>query len=181
MLRICRIYVIHRNAAKSRSINPYLRHMLDPPLVVSAVRECHPMFENIIARLLVKVPEKRYMTAAGLRYDLEQLLALIKTDTLGVETFELGKREVPFILMLPNELIGRSAELSTLNQLYESCLDPEQGGFCYLEGKPGVGKTALIRAFASQRQNPFFFLYKFNQFGNTPMLAIIKVRTWQVD
>jgi putative ribosome biogenesis GTPase RsgA len=139
------------------------------------------MFENIIARLLVKVPEKRYMTAAGLRYDLEQLLALIKTDTLGVESFELGKHEVPFILMLPNELIGRSAELSTLNQLYESCLDPEQGGFCYLQGKPGVGKTALIRAFASQRQNPFFFMYKFNQFGNTPMLAIIKVRTWQGD
>jgi hypothetical protein len=155
--------------------------MLDPPLVVSAVRECHPMFEKIIARLLVKVPEKRYMTAAGLRYDLEQLLALIKTDTLGVETFELGNREVPFVLMLPNELIGRSAELSTLNKLYDSCLDPDQGGFCYLEGKPGVGKTALIRAFASQRQNPFFFLYKFNQFGNTPMLAIIKVRTRQVD
>jgi putative ribosome biogenesis GTPase RsgA len=155
--------------------------MLDPPLVVSAVRECHPMFEKIVARLLVKVPEKRYMTAAGLRYDLEQLLVLIKTDTLGAETFALGSREVPFILMLPNELIGRSAELSTLNKLYENCLDPEQGGFCYLEGKPGVGKTALIEAFAAQRQNPFFFTYKLNQFGNTPMLAIIKVRSWQVD
>jgi hypothetical protein len=155
--------------------------MLDPPFVVSAVRECHPMFEKIIARLLVKVPEKRYMTAAGLRYDLEQLLALIKTDTLGVETFELGHREVPFFLILPNELIGRSAELSTLNKLYDSCLDPEQGGFCYLEGKPGVGKTALIGAFAAQQQNPFFFMYKFNQFGNTPMLAIIKVRTKEVD
>jgi serine/threonine protein kinase len=152
-----------------------LGHMLDPPLIVSALRECHPMFEKLIARLLVKEPQKRYATASGLKYDLELLVALLKTDTLGVETFELGTREEPFILMLPNQLIGRSEELSALIQLYDKCLDPEHGGFCFLEGKPGVGKTALIRAFASQQRNPFFFLYKFNQFGDTPMEAIIRV------
>jgi hypothetical protein len=140
------------------------------------LRECHPMFDSIISRLLVKSPDERYLTAAGLRYDLEKLWTMVRADKLGIERFELGTREAPFILPLPNDLIGRSEELTVLNRLYDSCLDPEQSGFCYLEGKPGVGKTTLIQAFASKRHSPFFVSYKFNQVGNTPMQAVIQVR-----
>jgi hypothetical protein len=59
---------------------------------------------------------------------LEQLLALIKTDTLGVETFELGVI-AKFSSFYPRgSLIGGVYR----PKVYDSCLDPEQGGFCYI-------------------------------------------------
>ena len=151
-----------------------LAHLLDTPLIVSAVRDSHPMFDKIIDKLLSKAPDERYLTAAGLRYDFQRLLELIEKEER--DSFDLGTREVPFIFPLPNELIGRAEEFSALDQLYELCLDPEQCGFCSLRGKPGVGKTALVQAFALQHHNPYVFSFKFNQFGNTPMHAIIEVR-----
>lgn len=173
-----RLYTRHFPIEASSDKEYRVAHMLQPPYLVSDFRPCHLMFDKIIARLLVKAPDERYLTAAGLKHDLEQLLALINNkETNGsTKTFELGTREVPFILIIPNELIGRSKEFSVLDELYDTCLDPRKSGLCYLEGKPGVGKTALIQAFATKQHNPFFFSYKFNQFGDFPMRAIIQVR-----
>jgi len=157
--------------------------MLEPPHTVSRYRkDCHPMMEKIVARLLVKNADERYTTAAGLRFDLERLLEMIKHEDANVdevaknESFELGTREVPFNLTLSNALIGRTEDLSVLEELYDACSNDCRGGFCYIEGKPGVGKSTLVHSFASQRRNPFFVFFKFNQFVGRPMNAVIEVR-----
>ena len=146
----------------------------------------HPMFDAIVSRLLVKNAGERYSTAAGLQHDLRKLLDIVTSDGGGdgdsgtgePATFKLGTREVPYSLILPNQLlIGRSDELKVLNALYDKCAqDKNKSGFCHLQGKQGVGKTTLVASLASQRRNPFFLSYKFAQFGGRPMHAVIKVR-----
>ena len=164
---------------RGRSMEDYRQaHMLDTPLRlsecnVSEKNNYHTMLDKIIARLLVKNAEERYQTAAGLVYDLECLLQAISSNDDSAE-WELGSHEVPFTLILPtNQLIGRSQELEALESLYQQCIDQnDKGAFAFLEGKPGVGKSALVHAFSSRKQNPFFFSYKFNQYGVRPVHAI---------
>ena len=217
------------NSAKSQ-LQHRQAHMCDRPLRLSdcaahTPRSFHPVLEAIIARLLVKNAEQRYQTAAGLAYDLEQLVQLLENNDSSQDDqeFELGTHEVPFSLqqVLPtNQLIGRTEEMELLHTVYHefvqhnshntlqkknsknghkrvsssSTLRPSTstaslmglassssttgtGALIYLKGKPGVGKSALVHAFAAsaQIQNPYFFSYKFAAQGTRPMHAMMRI------
>lgn len=102
-----------------------------------------PALAAIISRLLRKDPDDRYQSAQGLLADLnvidhlDQVLRSGRQVTLGA-----NDRTVALDQDLP--LVGREAEVETLNRAFEAC---KRGQFAavLIEGEGGSGKTRLAR------------------------------------
>ena len=100
------------------------------------------MFSRIVVRLLQKEPDDRYSSAAGLAYDLAQVV-----DDPQVE-FPLGQRDFPRRLAPPSRIVGRAAETDRLTvALNRAVLGQVQG--VLVSGRPGVGKTDLVNQLRS--------------------------------
>src|SRR5262249_47651067 len=69
--------------------------------------------EAIVLKLLAKIPEERYLTAAGLETDLRQCLAAWEAHG-RIEPFALGTHDVSDRLLIPEKLYGRETEINLL-------------------------------------------------------------------
>jgi predicted ATPase/GAF domain-containing protein/HPt (histidine-containing phosphotransfer) domain-containing protein len=97
---------------------------------------------DIVLRLLEKVPERRYQSAAGLKADLERCAA--ELDASGqIAPFELGREDFASELSVPQKLYGRESSIRVL----QSALERARRGATELilvSGAAGVGKSALV-------------------------------------
>src|SRR5262249_41527039 len=67
----------------------------------------------IIMKLLAKVAEERYQTAAGAANDLRR--CLVQWETQGrIDEFSLGEHDIPDRLLIPEQLYGRASQVETL-------------------------------------------------------------------
>ncbi len=110
-------------------------HELNPevPLILS----------QIIARLMLKQPEKRYQSASGLLADFMQCrdeysaIGTISKFTLGIDD---RTHRVAFI----SKMVGRDREAEIILEEYDKAV---KGFFrcLFVSGLPGIGKTRLIQ------------------------------------
>jgi predicted ATPase/serine phosphatase RsbU (regulator of sigma subunit) len=119
-------------------------HIARPPPPPDQIRPGLPApLCRIVLRLLSKVADDRYQSAAGVRRDLERCLqAFHATGTIA--DFELGVHDRPRELRIPQQLFGRERELSTLMTRFEVV----KTGACelfLLAGYSGIGKSALVK------------------------------------
>lgn len=113
------------------------------------------MLAEIVVKLLEVLPENRYQSLTGLRYDLEVSFKRV-SNSYVLASHDISKR-----LMIPDKLYGREKILHKLRQIIESTF----GGLSQIVLIPahesGTGKTKLIHE-----------LYKNINFKNGYLMAV---------
>lgn len=110
-----------------------------------------PMLSRIVLKLLEKAPSRRYQTAAGLHADLARCAQAWGAHH-RIEPFEPGERDLSAGLELPDRLYARHAELARLDDALSSVATTGKPAVVVATGPSGVGKSALLQAFAQTLQ-----------------------------
>ena len=117
-----------------------------PPLLGDVEKSTPSWLSDVVAKLLSKQPEDRYQSAKSASDDLQE------GATLGnVIPFKLGRTDTPEQLVVPKKLYGRDKTLATLTDSLERTKQGEVLFAC-VTGGPGMGKTSICNAVASQAQ-----------------------------
>lgn len=97
----------------------------------------------IVLKLLAKNAEDRYQTAEGLKADLERCAT--EWRELGrIAPFQLGSRDIPDRLLIPEKLYGREEEVATLLAALGRVVAGGKPELVLVSGYSGVGKSALV-------------------------------------
>ena len=149
-------------------------HIAKTPPRADAVRPGTPaVLASIIDKLLAKVPEDRYQTAAGLIWDLERCLRELEASGT-LRPFELGERDLSDRLQLPRKIYGRELALRRLEAAFEQ-VRVGNTRLLLLAGPSGVGKSAVVHHLRQQARAPrgHFVSGKFDQLrSSTPYPAL---------
>jgi len=116
---------------------------------------------EIVTKLLAKAPEERYQSAGGLRRDLERVCIDLR-EGAQPERFALATMDLPQLLELSRELIGRERERAALADAAEAA----RRGKCrvaFVAGAAGIGKSALVHEVAAAAPSVVFVHGKFDQ------------------
>ena len=101
------------------------------------------VLSDIIVKLLAKVPESRYQSAAGLQFDLERCLQTWKT-TGQIPSFTLGEQDISDRLQIPQKLYGREQEIAQLLKTFASVVTQGTPELILVSGYSGIGKSSLV-------------------------------------
>ncbi|MFV8755271.1 protein kinase domain-containing protein [Nannocystaceae bacterium ST9] len=107
--------------------------------------ELPSLLSAMVMRLLEKLPERRYQSAAGLQADLERLAAGLAKGEADPK-FVLGERDHPAVLQMPHRLYGRASELEAIEAMLAGAIARRQTRVVLIVGDAGIGKSALIGA-----------------------------------
>lgn len=151
-------------------------HLAKTPAAVNEINpEVPQVIAAIVAKLMAKLPEERYASAAGLRVDL--LESLQQWQALQhIEPFPLGQQDFSTQLTISQKLYGRESQIEQLLTAYERTSD----GACewiLIAGYSGIGKTSLVKELYKPitRQRGYFISGKYDQLQRTtPYSAIIE-------
>lgn len=105
---------------------------------------------DIVSKLLNKLPEERYQTAAGLCHDLTRCLEEWEAKGCAVPAFALGRQDLSYDLRIPQRLYGR--ELAT-DMLANAFARTTAGGVprvVLISGPDGAGKSSFARSIDEQ-------------------------------
>lgn len=118
-------------------------HMAKTPIPVHQINDNIPfVVSKIIMKLMEKIPEDRYKSTYGIKYDL--LECLRQLEELGkIEDFELARNDYVNKFQIPKKLYGREHEFRTLLYSFERA-KKNQARFAFINGEDGIGKTALV-------------------------------------
>ena len=97
----------------------------------------------IIMRLLAKMAEERYQTAAGVQSDLQRCLADWETRR-RIDEFPLGKHDMPDRLLVPETLYGRASEIATLLASFDRIVASGTPELVLVSGYSGIGKSSVV-------------------------------------
>ncbi len=150
-------------------------HLTDIPKPVHELNRNVPtIISKIIAKLLEKMPEKRYQSAIGLRHDIKTCLDQLKSSGEIVD-FELGTQDHSDRFIIPDKLYGRDRDIESLLQIFESVSIGSRSQLLLVTGESGSGKTALIQEIhvPVALKCGYFLRGKFEQLQqNIPFLGI---------
>jgi PAS domain S-box-containing protein len=118
-------------------------HLARCPPAPAVVNESVPRgLSDIVVKLLSKMPEWRYQTAHALRLDLEE--AARRWRRAGeVPSFELGRHDVPYGLLLGGKLYGREHATEELERVVDR-IGAGRAELVVVSGAAGIGKSALV-------------------------------------
>jgi PAS domain S-box-containing protein len=97
----------------------------------------------IIMKLLAKVAEERYQTAAGAASDLRRCLAQWETQR-RIDEFPLGEDDNPDRLLIPEKLYGRGAEVNSLLACFDRVVASGKPELVLVSGYSGIGKSSVV-------------------------------------
>jgi PAS domain S-box-containing protein len=97
----------------------------------------------IVMKLLAKVPEERYQTAAGVESDLRRSLVEWEARR-SIVTFALGEHDRPDRLVIPERLYGREAEINTLLASFNQVATKGTPELLLVSGYAGIGKSSVV-------------------------------------
>ena len=130
---------------------------------------------NIIAKLLVKQPEKRYQSAAGLFADLRRCQAEYD-KTASISHFNICQHDLSRRVIFISKMVGRLTESELIHQEYAQVM---RGQFrsVFISGLSGIGKTRLIQELQKPlvKNRGYFTSGKFDQYQkNIPYSSLIQ-------
>src|ERR1700723_3458307 len=97
----------------------------------------------IVMKLLAKNAEDRYQTALGVAADLQQCFG--EWQSRGcIEPFQLGTRDVPDRLLIPEKLYGRTGEVKTLLAAFGRIVKGGAPELVLVSGYSGIGKSSVV-------------------------------------
>ena len=97
----------------------------------------------IVMKLLAKMAEDRYQTAAGAEHDLRRCLAAWEKRT-SIDDFPLGERDTPDRLIIPEKLYGRAREIEALAAAFDRVSTSGTPELMLVSGYSGIGKSSVI-------------------------------------
>ncbi|CAD6876753.1 AAA family ATPase [Methylomonas fluvii] len=130
---------------------------------------------EIIAKLILKQPEKRYQSASGLLADL--LRCQKEHETTGsVSNFGIGQHDRSRRVVFISKMVGRQSEAELIRREYS---EVTQGRFrsVLISGLSGIGKTRLIQELQKPlvKNRGYFSSGKFDQYQkNIPYSSLIQ-------
>jgi PAS domain S-box-containing protein len=121
--------------------------------------------EAIILKLLAKIAEERYLTAAGLESDLRRCWAAWE-DQGRIEPFVLGASDVSDQLLIPEKLYGRETEINELIAAFGRVVSDGAPELVLVSGYSGIGKSTVINELhkALVPSRGLFAVGKFDQY-----------------
>lgn len=124
------------------------------------------MMVQIIRKLVAKMPEDRYQSAAGLRHDLEKCLDEWQKKG-SINSFPLGAKDLIRTFRIPSKIYGRDQEIAELSATVKQITQKGQAEMVLVSGAPGIGKTVFVREVQKHivAANGFFISGKFDQFN----------------
>jgi signal transduction histidine kinase/serine/threonine protein kinase len=130
---------------------------------------------DIIAKLTVKQPEKRYQSASGLLADLIRCKNEYSA-TGTVSAFTIGQHDRSRRVIFISKMVGRQAESRLIQQQYNEVIE---GKFrsVFISGLSGIGKTRLIQELQKPlvKNRGYFTSGKFDQYQkNIPYSSLIQ-------
>ncbi|MGZ8214501.1 MAG: AAA family ATPase [Methylosarcina sp.] len=130
---------------------------------------------DIIAKLTVKQPEKRYQSTAGLLADLIRCKKEYAA-TGSVSAFTIGQHDRSRRVIFISKMVGRQAESELIKQQYNEVIG---GKFrsVFISGLSGIGKTRLIQELQKPlvKNRGYFTSGKFDQYQkNIPYSSLIQ-------
>ena len=100
------------------------------------------ILSDIILKLLAKMPEHRYQSAAGLKSDLETCLENLQTDGT-IKPFKLGLKDISHQFRIPHKLYNRNNDIQALLIAYD-CVSLGAKEVMMISGAAGIGKSSLV-------------------------------------
>src|SRR3984893_13184018 len=119
-------------------------HIARKPVAPSERLENVPApVSQIIMKLLAKMAEERYQTAAGLESDLRHSLA--EWECQGrIDPFAFGEHDAPDRLLIPEKLYGRAREVDTLLASFDRIVESGAPELVLVSGYSGIGKSSVV-------------------------------------
>jgi len=114
---------------------PIPLHELDP-LIPEPVSQ-------IVQKLLAKHPDDRYQSSFGLIADLEACASSWRLYR-RIESFAIGRSDVPERFCVAQKLYGRQAECASILSAFKRVVAGATVELLLISGYSGVGKTALV-------------------------------------
>jgi len=97
----------------------------------------------IVMKLLAKIAEERYQTAAGVEADLRRCLT--EWDSLHrIDPFPLGAHDSSDRLLIPEKLYGREPEIETLLTAFDRVVASGTLQLVLVSGYSGIGKSSVV-------------------------------------
>ena len=94
-------------------------HMAKRPLPVHEVDSTVPTaISAIVSKLMAKTAEERYLSASGLKADLERCLRMFE-ETGKIEDFGIGRQDISEKFQIVQGLYGREKEIEDLLRLFD--------------------------------------------------------------
>jgi PAS domain S-box-containing protein len=141
-------------------------HLARPPNPPSARLPGLPAaLDQIVLKLLAKLAEDRYQSAAGLGLDLQTCWQQWRTSG-DAPAFALGSADISDRFHLAERLYGREAEAAALRAGFERVATSGRPELMLVAGPAGIGKSALVHGLrkAIVAQRGFFGLAKVDQY-----------------
>lgn len=144
-------------------------------MVNQANPEIPEVLSRIVAKLVLKQPEKRYQSGAGLFADLVQCRNEYSTKS-SISEFPLGRYDFIHRVIFVSKMVGRDAEVKMILGEYTLAAG---GNFrsLFISGLPGIGKTRLIQELQKPivEHRGYFTAGKFDLYQkNIPYSALIQ-------
>ena len=97
----------------------------------------------IIMKLLAKIAEERYQTAAGLERDLRRCLRNSRTTRASTTSHWVSAIH-PDRLLIPEKLYGRAREIEVLVAAFDRVVHGGAPELVLVSGYSGIGKSAVV-------------------------------------
>ncbi|MBV8095265.1 MAG: AAA family ATPase, partial [Acetobacteraceae bacterium] len=119
-------------------------HIARQPLAPSKRLESIPAPVSwIVMKLLAKMPEERYQTAAGVVRDLQHCLADWERQH-RIDEFPLGQGDTSDRLLIPEKLYGRARDIETLLASFDRVVRTGTPELVLVSGYSGIGKSSVV-------------------------------------
>ena len=98
---------------------------------------------QIIMKLLAKMAEERYQTAAGVERDLRRCLTDWERQR-RIDDFRPGQHDTPDRLRIPEKLYGRAREVEILLASFDRVVKSGAPELVLVSGYSGIGKSSVV-------------------------------------
>ena len=115
-----------------------------PPPLSERTAGIPPILESLVLKLLAKLGEDRYQTAASLEYDLRTCLRDWQANR-AITPFPLASRDRIGRFVTPDKLYGRTAEKTAVLRVFQEITNRHLAGFALVSGSAGIGKSSFVR------------------------------------
>lgn len=134
-----------------------------------------PVLAEIVHKLILKQPEKRYQSASGLLADLRRCQEEFNRSG-RISRFTLCQHDLSRRVIFISKMVGRQAESALIQREYQQVMSG-QFRSVFISGLSGIGKTRLIQELQKPlvKNRGYFTAGKFDQYQkNIPYSSFIQ-------
>jgi len=134
------------------------------------------IISQIIRKMCIKEPEKRYQTGIGLYTDIQKCATQYHAKQ-SLELFTLGLHDHTHRVIFISKMVGRAYETQCIFDKYTQVVAEKSFQSAFISGLPGIGKTRLIQELQQPliKNKSYFTSGKFDQYQkNIPYSSLIQ-------